>query len=60
MSLKLDLSYKWMVSENRVLRRIFGPKREEVPGRWRKLQNLVPSSRMCGSIPLLPEYAFMV
>jgi hypothetical protein len=25
--------------ENRVLRRIFGPKRDEVRGRWRKLQN---------------------
>jgi hypothetical protein len=27
------------VSENRVLRRIFGPKREEVVGGWRKLLN---------------------
>ena len=26
-----------MVSENRVLRRIFGSKREEVTGEWRKL-----------------------
>jgi hypothetical protein len=25
------------VFENRVLRRIFGPKRDEVPGEWRKL-----------------------
>jgi hypothetical protein len=25
------------VFENRVLRRIFGPKREEVAGSWRKL-----------------------
>jgi hypothetical protein len=25
------------VLENRVLRRIFGPKREEVTGEWRKL-----------------------
>jgi hypothetical protein len=25
------------VSENRVLRRIFGPKRNEVTGEWRKL-----------------------
>jgi len=24
------------VSENRVLRRIFGPKRDEVTGEWRK------------------------
>jgi hypothetical protein len=27
------------VSENKALRRIFGPKREEVKGRWRKLHN---------------------
>jgi hypothetical protein len=27
------------VFENRVLRRIFGSKREEVKGEWRKLQN---------------------
>jgi hypothetical protein len=27
------------VSENRVLRRIFWPKRDEVTGEWRKLHN---------------------
>jgi hypothetical protein len=27
------------VFENRVLRRIFGPKRDEVKGEWRKLYN---------------------
>jgi hypothetical protein len=27
------------VSENRVLRRIFGPKRDEVKGEWRRLHN---------------------
>jgi hypothetical protein len=27
------------VTENRVLRRIFGPKRDEVTGEWRKLHN---------------------
>jgi hypothetical protein len=27
------------VFENKVLRRIFGPKREEVAGDWRKLHN---------------------
>jgi hypothetical protein len=27
------------VFENRVLRRIFGPKRDEVIGSWRKLHN---------------------
>jgi hypothetical protein len=25
--------------ENRALRRIFGPKREEIPGEWSKLHN---------------------
>jgi hypothetical protein len=29
------------VFENRVLRRIFGPKRDEVTGEWRKL--LIPN-----------------
>jgi len=28
------------VSDNRVLRRIFGPKRDEVTGEWRKLHNV--------------------
>ena len=28
-----------MVFENRVSRRIFGPKRDEVTGEWRKLHN---------------------
>jgi hypothetical protein len=32
------------VSENRVLRRIFGPKRDEVTGGWRKLYNEGPPS----------------
>jgi len=27
------------VSENGVLRRVFGPKRDEVTGEWRKLHN---------------------
>jgi hypothetical protein len=27
------------VFENRALRRIFGPEREEVPGDWRRLHN---------------------
>jgi len=27
------------VFENRVLRRVFGPKRDEVTGAWRKLHN---------------------
>jgi len=28
-----------ILPENRVLKRIFGPKREEVTGRWRTLNN---------------------
>jgi hypothetical protein len=31
--------HRLRVSENRVLRRIFGPKRDEVTGEWRKLHN---------------------
>jgi hypothetical protein len=59
------------VFENRVLRRIFGPKRDEVTGEWRKLHNqelnglyslpnnvrVVQSSRMrwAGHIPRMGE-----
>jgi hypothetical protein len=38
-SLKLREECKLRVFENRVLRRIFGPKRDEVTGKWRKLHN---------------------
>jgi PAS domain-containing protein len=31
--------HRMRVFENRVLRRIFGPKRDEVMGDWRKLHN---------------------
>jgi hypothetical protein len=31
--------YRLRVFENRVLRRIFGPKRDEVTGGWRKMHN---------------------
>jgi len=31
--------YRLRVFENRVLRRVFGPKRDEVTGEWRKLHN---------------------
>jgi hypothetical protein len=31
--------YALKLFENRVLRRIFGPKREEVAGGWRRLHN---------------------
>jgi hypothetical protein len=38
-SLKLREEYKLRVLENRVLRRIFGPKGDGVTGGWRKLHN---------------------
>src|SRR5215471_14998486 len=38
-SLTLREEHRLMVFENRVLRRVFGPKRDEVTGEWRKLHN---------------------
>jgi len=38
-SLTLRDKRRLRVFENRVLRRIFGPRRDEVPGEWRKLHN---------------------
>jgi hypothetical protein len=38
-SLTLTEECRLRVFENRVLRRIFGPKRDEVTGEWRKLHN---------------------
>jgi hypothetical protein len=38
-SLTLREEHRLGVLENRVLRRIFGPKRDEVTGEWRKLHN---------------------
>jgi hypothetical protein len=38
-SLTLREEHRLRVFENRVLRRIFGPKRVEVTGEWRKLHN---------------------
>jgi hypothetical protein len=38
-SLTLREEHKLRVFENRVLRRLFGPKRNEVMRRWRKLHN---------------------
>ena len=38
-SLSLREERRLRVFENRVLRRIFGPKRDEVTGEWRKLHN---------------------
>jgi hypothetical protein len=39
LSLTLREEYRLRVFENRVLRRIFGPTRDEVTGGWRKLHN---------------------
>jgi len=38
-SLALREERRLRVCENRVLRRVFGPKRDEVTGEWRKLHN---------------------
>jgi len=38
-SLTLREERNLRVFENRVLRRVFGPKRDEVTGEWRKLHN---------------------
>jgi hypothetical protein len=38
-SLLLKEEHRLREFENRVLRRIFGPKRNEVTGEWRKLHN---------------------
>jgi hypothetical protein len=38
-SLTLREECRLRVLENRVLRRIFGPKRDEVTGEWRRLHN---------------------
>jgi hypothetical protein len=38
-SLTLTEEHRLRVFENRVLRRLFGPTREEVTGEWRKLHN---------------------
>jgi hypothetical protein len=35
----LTLRNRQRVFENKVLRRLFGPKRDEVTGDWRKLHN---------------------
>jgi hypothetical protein len=37
--LTLKEEYRLRVFDNRVLRRIFGPKKEEVTGDWKKMHN---------------------
>jgi hypothetical protein len=42
-SLTLREERRLSVSENKVLRRIFGPKRDEVTREWKKLHNEEPN-----------------
>jgi hypothetical protein len=42
-SLTLKEEHRLRVFENRVLRRMFGPKRDEVTGEWRRLHNEKPN-----------------
>ena len=46
-SLTLREERRLRVLENRVLRRIFGPKRDEVRGEWRKLHNEELNDQYC-------------
>jgi hypothetical protein len=46
-SLTLREEHKLRVFENRVLRREFGPKRDELTGEWRKLYNEDLSDLYC-------------
>jgi len=46
-SLTLREELRLRLSENRELRRIFGPKRDEVTGEWRKLHNEELSDLYC-------------
>ena len=46
-SLTLREEHRLRVFENMVLKRIFGPKRDEVTGEWRKLHNQEPKGLYC-------------
>ena len=46
-SLSLREERRLRVFENRVLRRIFGPERDEVTWEWRKLHNEEPDDLYC-------------
>ena len=48
-SLTLREEHRLRVLENRVLRRIFGSKRDEVTGEWRKLHNEELNDLYCSS-----------
>jgi len=38
-NLYVEMERRLRVFENRVLRKVFGPKKDEVTGEWRKLHN---------------------
>jgi hypothetical protein len=50
-SLTLREERRLRVFKNRVLRRVFGPKRDEVTGEWRKLYN--EELNICTPYPIL-------
>jgi hypothetical protein len=60
-SLTLREEHRLRVFENRVLKRIFGSKRDEVTGGWRKLyedvRNLYPSPSIMRMIKLRMRWA---
>jgi hypothetical protein len=51
-SLTLREEHRLRVSEKRVLRRIFGPKREEVAGRWKKVHS-EELQKLCHSLYII-------
>jgi hypothetical protein len=56
-SLTLREERRLRVFENRVLRKVFGPKRDEVTGEWRKVHNEEINDLYGGSVQNLKENA---
>jgi hypothetical protein len=54
-SLTLKKDHRLRIFENRVLRRISGPKRNEITGSWRKLPN-----EELHNLPFLPNITTMI
>ena len=48
-SLTFSVEHTLRVFENKMLRRIFGPKRDEITGEWRKLHNEELNDLYCSS-----------